>query len=188
MRKITIIFAFLVFVLISCAPNYIMWNKTEFPPNKIHGTISELKIFDNRKNVRGIEFKTFEWVNKLDFNKTIAKSDTEAIFEEIKRNITDGEEEFKFKVQINEANVGFRNSGFIETWRGIFKIKIFISGPSGESYCMGESALTRSGGLFFKEKLVLEKLFEEGLILTSYKCLEAWKSDVKPEKPNRLKI
>lgn len=170
---------FLALSLSACAPAYVLWDKDEFPPSNIKAGISSIVIVDTRKNTRKIEFKKRDWFGKFSFEKELSKKDKDLIYQEVARNFVPGEANVKITVQISEANVEFENSGLKDRWRGHFRIKMTLSGPSGMSYCRGEASLLRAGGLFLKVTPVLEKLFAEGMVLRSYKCLEAWKKEVK---------
>lgn len=169
----------LAWALIGCAPNGpILFKENRFPPLELQARVVSLGIRDDRKDSSEIKIPFLTGIGTRMFAKPIAAADSFAVIGQVRRNVTGQGVPVHLLVSIEEAVVGYENSIFKELERGRFKIRIgFWHAHAKIAECTGKASLERR--TLNTTEGHLREIFEEGLILSIYQCLESTKEELR---------
>lgn len=166
MKKI--ILGLLILLLASCAPSYLILHNGAYPAQKLEGVIGVVNINDKRVGTTEIDLPFLTWIGTHEFNQPIRQEYRDSILAELKRNVSGVGSQISLDINIIQARVGYKNTGFTEKMYGAFKLQINIH--NSQYGCIGDAYLEK--GTINSTEASLKKIFEEGLRLSTYKCLE----------------
>lgn len=168
----------LAWAFIGCASNGpILYKESRFPPLELQARVVSLDIRDARKGQSEIKIAFLTGIGTRMFVKPITAADSFAVIGQVRRNVTGQGVPVHLLVSIEEAVVGYENSFWKEMERGQFKVRIgFWHAHAKIAECTGKASLER--GTHNTTEGDLREIFEEGLTLGVYHCLESTREEL----------
>lgn len=165
-------------ILAGCASKGpVLFREDRYPPIGLQARVVALEIKDARPGRDSLDLPFFGGRRARTFSKPMSASDTLAIADQVKRNLTGNGMPMHLMITVEQAEVGYESSFWKRSESGRFKIRIGIWHGHGKiSECTGGGILEkRVRGVSASS---LAALFDEGLKMGVYSCLENTKEEL----------
>ena len=157
-------------LLAACAPSHYLYSEAKFEKLEIPMRVHAITIVDGREKLEDLDVPVFK-KSPRKFNKKLVGGDTLALLNQIKRNAAGSGSEVSLRVSIEKALVGFEQENLMEETYGQFLTSIgFYQNQAKVGECRGEAMITLRS--LNSTERQMKKLFEEGLVVSAYKCLD----------------